>query len=217
MSKINDSYPKECKKSGRILCSMSRRLKISLFALMPIIFVMCFSLFIYGISNEKLKEKFIDIQNNLELIAKSAHTKENTLQGIQYLDSLPHVFAALYDDTLSIVGERSPEVGTAPFDPRRNSDFMELIRENRSGTIPIVWEDTEGRITKRVMYTCFRWITLQDKTFLLAAGVSAYSLSSPTLNWFIGVLLGVMTILLILTLGFTIYSVKKLSYRWGYK
>ena len=225
--KNKNIFPDGCKGAGRILCSMNGRHKAAAFVIVPVIFLICFSMLLYGITNEKLKEKFIDIQNYLELLdlySNFVYSDESEfvgtmLQGIQFIDGLPHVFAAMYDDTLSIIGDRLPEVGTAPFDPRLNKNFITHVSENQTGTMPIVWEDLDGGITKRIMHTCFRWITMpnSDKTFLMAAGISAYSLGSPSLNWFIGILLGVLTISLLLTFGFTIYTVKKLSYRWRYK
>ena len=225
--KKHSLFPDGCKGAGRILCSMNGRHKAAALVIVPVIFLFCFYLLLYGITNEKLKEKFIDIQNHLELLylySNSAYSDESEfvgtmLQGIQFIDGLPHVFAAMYDDTLLIISDRLPEEGTAPFDPRLNRNFMIQISENQTGTMPIIWEDLEGGITRRIMHICFRWITIpnSDKTFLMAAGISAYSLGSPSLNWFIGILLGVLVISLLLIFGFTIYTIQKLSYRWRYK
>ena len=223
--KHKNIFPDGCKGAGRILCSMSGRQKIAAFIIIPVFFLICFSALLFGITNEKLKEKFIDVQNYLELLdlySRNTYTGDDEflnvmLEGIQFIDGLPHIFAAMYDDSLLLIGERLPEIGTAPFDPRRDKDFIKRVNDNQRGTMSIVWEDLDGGISARTMHLCFKWVSENNKTYLLAAGISAYSLVSPTLSWFIGILLGFMSLSLALVSAFTIYTVKKLSMRWRYE
>ena len=202
------------------------KLKRFIFIILPICFIACFALLLHGIRQEKLKEKFIDIQNYLELLSfYSDFTFENEAdffalldKGIEYIDSLPHVFAAVYNSNLGIISSRSPEIGTSPFDPRNDRHFMELVRKRPIGNIPVVWEDLEGGITRRTMYTSFRWVPIpnsNDAVCLLAAGVSTYSLMSPALNWFVGGVLGILVICMFAILGFCIYVVGDLYIRFG--
>jgi len=216
---VND-FPAGCKRAGRFLCAMDSEQKKVVFALVPICFIICFTLLVYGVSREKLKEKFIDTQNNLELLSLGSNAiKDEDVffellhEGIEYIDDLPHVFAALYDSDLVILLERHPEAGTAPFDPRQNKDFMELVGSNQTGTIPIIWEDLAGGITRRKMYTCFRWVTMPEinKSYLMAAGVSAYSIASPTIGLLIGIVLAVLLLCLFTSLGVVIFVVRDLS------
>jgi len=190
--------------------------KVSLVAV-PFCFAVCLVLLLRGIRQEKLKEKFVDLQSFIELLSLSgsAYKDENTFfeimhEGIKYIDGLPHVFAALYDEDLAILSYRSPEEGTAPFDPRRDSHFLELLNAGNSGTVSIVWEDLEGGITKREMFTCFQWVEVPNsgRLCLAAAGISAYSLVSPSLSVFIGIVLGILTISFLLMLGFAIYIIR---------
>lgn len=210
MEKQSKDFPQGCKRTGRFLCALDGIQKKVVFSIMPVCFIVCFSLLLYGISQEKLKEKFIDIQADLELL--TLHSDVGVmLNGIEYIDGLPHIFAALYDSEFAILNYRSPEPGTAPFDPRKNKDFLMLVENNLTGTIPIIWEDLEGGISRRKMHTCFRWVTMPTgNTYLMAAGVSAYSLISPALNWFIGVPLGLITISMLSMLGYAIFVVRDL-------
>jgi len=174
--------------------------KIAIFLIiLAACFMVCFFLLLNGIQQEKLKEKFVDIQGYLEILSlhSSEYKTEDALletlhKGIGYIDRLPHVFAALYDSDLAIMSARSPEEGTAPFDPRKDARCMEAVR-NSDGALPIAWEDLEGGITKRTMHTCWRWVDMPGGRFcLMAAGVSSYSLASPSFNVFIGIFVGVL-------------------------
>ena len=192
------NWPSGCKQVGRFLCKTTKLQRTIALLCFCVCFVFCFALMVYGISEEKLQEKFIDLQSFLELI--SAHDSINA--DIEYIDRLPHVFAALYDSELNILSYRSPEEGTAPFDPRFNNEFKNLIKNNEYGTINIEWEDLSGGITKRTMHTCFRRI---EPNYIIAAGISTYALISPTLSIFIGSVLAVFLILFIFLLCFAVY------------
>jgi len=201
-------------------CKKKVSIKIKvMFFVIPICLIACFSLLVYSISREKLKEKFIDTQNYLELLSLYSYSYKDRaifvdtmLEGMRYIDSLPHVFAALYNDSFEILSYRSPEEGTAPFDPRLDNSFMALAGNNTTGTIPIIWEDLPGGITKRKMYVCFRWATIPEynRSYLMAAAVSSYSLASPTINLFVGIVSVILLAALFLSLGFVIKIVRGL-------
>jgi len=205
-----------------IFISGSLRKKIALIVF-PLCFAVCFFLLVHGIRQEKLKEKFIDLQGYLELLSLHSNTcgDENTFfgalhGGIQFIDKLPHIFAVLYDSDLQILSNRSPEEGTAPFDPRRNKKFMELVATGTTGIIPVIWEDLEGGITKRTMYTCYRWVRVPggNKQICLAAGVSSYSLTSPSLDLFIGIVFAILSVSLTAILWFAIFIVYDIHIRY---
>jgi len=211
-------WPEGCKETGRFLCMMTNLQKIIALSIICVCFISCFALLVYGIEQEKLKEKFVDLQSILELTEIHINTYEDISilkTDIEYVDKLPHIFASLYNTDLNILTYRSPEEGTAPFDPRLNKDFMMLINNNKSGNLQIPWEDLEGRITKRTMHTCFRWVHLPgDSNYLIAAGISTYSLSSPTLNIFIAIILGFLFVSIVMVLGLVSYIILNLYVRY---
>ena len=212
------TWPDGCRQTGRFLCEMSNLQRIISLSIICLCFICCFGMLIYGIEQEKLKEKFVDIQSFLELTSLHISTYENVdilKTDIEYIDNMPHVFASLYDADLTILTIRTPEEGTAPFDPRINSEFLELVNNNSVGNITISWEDLPGGITRRIMHTCFRWVQLPDDgSYLMAAGISTYSLISPSLNLFIGIILGILFFSIILVLGFVFYVIRDLYIRY---
>ena len=191
--------------------------KTIIYIAIPVCFIICFSLLLHGVSQEKLKEKFIDVQNYLGLLDSCSAAYGNggdrfdtIMSGIHYIDSLPHIFAALYDSNLELLLDRHPEEGTSPFDPRKDGRFREMASDNETGTILIEWEDLDGGITKRTMHTCFRWVSVPgigEGPYLMAAGVSSYSLVSPTVGIFIGAIMGTLTVSIFSMLGFAVFIV----------
>jgi hypothetical protein len=195
--------------------------------------VASFALLLYGVQEEKLKEKFIDHQINLELIAHQVELfidqdddwveehqfyEDSLAFSIQILDELPMVFAALYDQNLQNVSSRYPSYESSPFDPLKYDAFTKAVQGKDAGTLSVIYGDRARSIPNRKMYLCFRWVPLRDSIsdrYLLAVGISRYSIKSPMLNVFIGGILIFFSITLVASIGTICISLLRFSKHYG--
>ena len=111
---------------------------------------------------------------------------------ISRLDSLPGVFAAMYDENLTLLSERVTVEGERGMDPRSHPDFLSLASEHEQGEIDLVnWQDAGVEQATRLYY---RWIPTGefDHKLLLVVAMSLAALeinpSNLLVTWCVSLL-----------------------------
>ena len=160
-------------------------------SLIPIAFLICSALYfqyaIRQINNLLLQEKLIETVYTVDILAAAAEANHalawdaheaNIREAVTSLDSLHQIFAGAYkiDDAghLMLFSKRNYE--TSIFDPTSYSEFISAVSNSHSGNI-VIGHTPVGQ-AYRDLYIYFRWMPLyspSDKRFLVAAGVSQYS------------------------------------------
>jgi hypothetical protein len=123
-------------------------------------------------------DKFIELDNDWGVYDYAAIMTHS----LEYLDELPHTFAALYDKDMNLLTSRTSE--SAPFDPLTSEQFIEDAEANETGNLIISYNSTPTEV--RDMHVYFRWVptdTSLDGRFLTVVAISKVAVTTPTLNW----------------------------------
>jgi len=151
-------------------------------------------------------DRFIELDNDwgvYDYAAIMAHS-------IEYLDNLPHTFAALYDEGLNLLTGRTNQ--NTPFAPMDSPDFIADVTAKEQGNLIISYNSTPTEV--REMHVYFRWIptnTTLEGRFLTVIAISEVAVTTPTLNWawFGAIALVILTAATNLTTAHTLTTAKR--------
>lgn len=122
--------------------------------------------------------KFVEIDNGREGYDYEPIIKEQT----EYVDQLPLVFAAAYNDELEPRTDRYADDVATSFDPFIYPEFMARLYES-FGEVSVTYDDGARRPYEMLMY--WRWIPDNDfqHRYLIVTGVSRYAIEEEFENW----------------------------------
>jgi hypothetical protein len=184
--------------------------------LLPIITMILFTNvlvnLIEGLDGAILKEKVIEKQVDVDLIAyqidqmmeRGHHWglyyqfyEDCIISGIETVDSLHETYAAVFNEDLAELSARQTEYGDDPFNPVTYPDFVEAVQSNESGEFSIVYQPVG--YTSRVMHMYYRWLPSNPdikERFLLVSGVSNMSVQT---NESMQLVLGIAALIIVTT------------------
>ena len=129
---------------------------------------------------EKAWEKQQDLDLLCEVIDKLAQTDEYNYgevlrYAVVYIEThYTSTFAQLFDDTLTPLTSLSPGVGGgAKHNPLDYPEFVAAVTTTESGTLVYRYETAEAGA--RDVYMCYRWVPTGTRQYLVAVGISKYT------------------------------------------
>ena len=206
--------------------------------LIPIIFAVAVCFYFANLTKEidhaLLEEKFLEKRLNVDIIAGQldeyiaadadwgVYNYQRILsQGLAYLDAQPFTFAALYNERLENVSERTASY-TDLFEPLGYHEFMAAVTENESGTAVLSYKPPEAEA--RDMHIYYRWMPTDAELkgrFLAVIAVSKYSVATTAAAWvgwgaaiqtIVTTLLNIIMVAIIVRMG-TLYG-KRQGEKW---
>jgi hypothetical protein len=167
--------------------------------LLPIVFLLLNAFYFRWVTDEitetLLSEKVVEKQTDLELLCAQLDRfieldgdwdtydyAKIMAHSLEYLDNLPHTFAALYDSSLQLLTARTHE--NAPFDPLAYPQFTEAVCTNETGELTLLYNATDTEA--REMRVIWRWVptdTTLDGRFLTVVAISRTAVTTPMAAW----------------------------------
>ncbi|MDR1570774.1 MAG: hypothetical protein LBS72_09850 [Oscillospiraceae bacterium] len=195
--------------------------------LLPIVIMIGFSVVFLDLikagNGGLLQEKFLEKKLNVDMIVDQIDKfierdgdwyseydfyKDSLAFSIEILDKVDMTFAAIYDETLQNISQRSPSYENSPFNPIGYPEFVSEVRKNELGVVRL-WFEAEN-VKGRTMYTYYRWVPTEETLegrFLAVVAISSYSvkntLSGSITYWIVAMILitTVLNLALVAMLG----------------
>jgi len=168
--------------------------------LIPILIALLATVYFYNLTNEinrtLLEEKFLEKQLELNLIDDlinhliirdkdwDTYDYQALLSDcVEFLDSQPFTFAALYSEALVNLSQRTPSYSEL-FNPFADVEFQNAVLTNEQGDYSLSYTPPEA--ASREMKIYYRWtpsdISLEER-FLTIVAISEYSVTHHAANW----------------------------------
>ena len=129
---------------------------------------------------EQAWEKQQDLNLLCEVVDRLAETDEYNYGeilrfAVEYIETkYTSTFAQLFDDTLTPLTSLSPGVGGGlKHNPLDYPEFIAAVTVNESGTLVYQYETAEAGA--RDVYMCYRWVPTGTRQYLVAVGISKYT------------------------------------------
>jgi len=182
--------------------------------LVPIALMIAFILFYqYAFSEIQQKissDKMIEKRVAIDLIASSVNNsikqnhdwntynyQENINAMIEELNSMNTIFAAQFDEQLSIISNKATDSGCKPFDPTEFSEFVDAVKHNERGDLEIPYDNGHHISPMQLSY---RWIpdnkSLESR-ILLVIGTTQDSITKYHTKLIAGIIVQIATTSLI--------------------
>ena len=161
--------------------------------LLPIVFLLLNAYFFQyasrEIRNSILREKYVDTVNQVESLAAAVEANPERLwedhelnirYSVEFLDSLPMTFAAVYKPVAGKWIRISERDFATDFDPLVYEAFLEAVDAQESGSLDVGFTPESGPF--RVMHLYFRAMPLYsplENRYLVVTGVSTHSIVTP--------------------------------------
>jgi hypothetical protein len=134
------------------------------------------------ITREKFNEKYLDIKHSVQRIMYHAEQlfavtgnwddcEESLIIHASALDSIPGIFAALYNADFQTVSHRTLTYANA-FDPLNYRQFRAMAQHRTNGEMILTFKPEDGRERKMSVY--FQW----ERGYVMAVGLSAHSVET---------------------------------------
>ena len=182
-------------------------------ALIPFLFVVVCCLYFGNLTGEinrtLLEEKILEKTLDIDLIADLTEAQggqEALANSIAYLDAQPYTFAALYDEELNNISNRTASY-TDLFNPFQSEEVLAAVRSNERGKAQMQYTPVDAE--ERTMYLYYRWVDAEQRVLAVVA-ISHYSVTNHAAAWvlwgavaqtIITMILNVLMVLIIVRAG----------------
>lgn len=180
----------------------SRIVKLAMLLLIIFAVFTVANAYLYSITEQNvLAEKVLEYERHLDILSERTdfnaelpldggqYRKDRLIHTMELLDSTPDVFASAYSVNGEELIEISNRIGTygTPFDPRTDPVFVKAVLDDfddrsQTFTIPITYTHAETESApNRTVWVSYRWVPTDyenTESFLIAAGVSTFSIAN---------------------------------------
>ena len=168
-------------------------------ALVAVTMMLAFNFISDGIDDMLLREKLIEKQLEINLIAEQTdlfvdkdedwdsayeHYVDSIITTVELLDRVSMTYAAVFDENLENLSARSPSYEGSPFEPNLSAEYVQAVGEKESGNVVIPF--TPPGSEERDMHLYFRWLpsdTALPHRILVVIAISKFTVDMGLASW----------------------------------